>query len=131
MEKRILPRGIKSPQPVTSGAVSSAIVSASTNINESIIDTIGSLNSTKYVINDNLNHCVNPGVYIFSPLSANAPFSAYGVVLVLGNRTIPSSSNQWIFQLAILADNTNRICLRETINPNSLTPSTWTAWKEL
>ena len=117
------------PTPVSSAAVHAAIGEVTDNIST----TIGSLNSSKPVSNRNLNNTINPGVFIFDSNCSNSPVAnSFGVVLVFGNRTnTASSTTQWIFQLALTTDNANKIYLRETINPNSLTPTNWTNWREL
>ena len=120
------------PTPVSSAAVHAAIGDATESISNTISNTIGMLSTNKNATNNNLNNCVNPGVYVFGVNTLNTPNVNYGVVLVFGQRTnIPSSTIQWIFQIAVTADNTNKIYLRETTNPNNLAPSIWTNWREL
>lgn len=118
------------PTPVSSAAVHAAIGDATESISNTISNTIGMLSTNKNVTD--LNLAVNPGVYVFDDNTPHTPTVNYGVVLVFGQRTnIPSSSEQWIFQIAVTTGNTNKIYLRGTTNPNSLAPSIWTNWREL
>lgn len=54
----------------------------------------------------------------------------YGVLEVYGTNTDKASaSDQWIFQR--LSATNGHIYVRCSINPNSLTPTNWSAWKDI
>ncbi len=71
------------------------------------------------------------GVYSCAPETYNRPTGVdWGVLMVFGQQTeLASSSTQWIYQF--FYDTSGRMFKRMCINPNSLTPNTWSVWREI
>ena len=107
--------------PVTSNAVFDAI--------ENILVSTTSRLAKRASVQD-CNNMVTAGLWTVTPSFTNLPVAIYGVLEVFGQQTdAPSSESQWIWQKFYGSDNS--VYIRNCMNPNSITPTNWNAWKQI
>ena len=117
--------------PVTSNAVANNKVDSVISGNMLPVTSNGVANllrATKYA--SDINNAVEIGSYTTNPSTLNIPTLTNGVMFVFGfNPETSSTSTQWIYQLLIQTDGVAYI--RQSINPNSITPTNWSSWQKI
>lgn len=84
--------------------------------------------ANKYV--PDINNAIEVGSYTINPDTLNIPSIAYGVMFVFGfNPETSSTSTQWIYQLLLQTDGV--VYIRQSVNPNSITPTNWSNWQKI